>query len=48
MGTPEFPEGVQGKAIRLTNPEGIADSTTVEAEQYVNFGKEKTRIQQFE
>lgn len=38
-GTPEFSEGVQGKAIHLTNPEGIADSTTVEAEQYANFGK---------
>lgn len=41
MGTPEFPAGVKGNAIHLTNPEGVADSTTVEAEQYVNFGRPK-------
>lgn len=39
MGTPEFAAGIKGNAIHLTNPEGVADSTTVEAEQYVNFGK---------
>lgn len=36
-GNPEFVEGVEGKAIHLTNSEGVAGEHR-EAEQYVDFG----------
>ena len=38
IGTPEFVDGVQGKAIHLINPESIS-GTGAQAEQYVNFEK---------
>lgn len=38
VGSPEFVEGVEGKAIHLSNPDGIAAAHTT-AEQYVNFGQ---------
>ena len=38
VGTPEFTEGVLGKAIHLTNPDGVAGEYK-EARQYVNFGE---------
>jgi len=38
IGTPEFVDGVQGKAIHLINPESIS-GTGAQAEQYVNFKK---------
>ena len=40
IGTPEFVDGVQGKAIHLENSEKVS-AMGVTAEQYVNFGKPK-------
>lgn len=36
-GSPEFVDGVEGKAIHLVNPDGVA-AEGKRAEQYVNFG----------
>ncbi|MGL5378578.1 LamG-like jellyroll fold domain-containing protein [Clostridium sp.] len=40
VGSPEFVEGISGKAIRLQNPEGVAGEY-VTANQYVDFGNEE-------
>lgn len=38
MGSPEFGDGVKGKAIHLVNSDGVAESSSKVAEQCVDFG----------
>lgn len=38
VGAAKFVDGVEGKAIRLVNPDGVA-AAGVEGEQYINFGQ---------
>ncbi len=38
VGSPEFGDGVKGKAIHLVNPDGVAESSSKVAEQCVDFG----------
>ena len=41
VGTPEFVDGVSGKAVHIVNSEDIAGSGA-DAEQYVDFGTPKS------